>query len=410
MKEVANFGITDEKVSTKNSIYCENKDMGIIKEMVSKVDKDAVFAILNFAASFAGGKTTAEIVDKYLDMWAMAKYEFYLMFGRNLKVSKKVEIIQNENAIVDKFNRLFRMERDKNGNDVSRFKVYWKLAKHFTSDEIINNRLDSAEEVVEFLGEYYTPGMKLTRFLSMYFNDTAFDIELSKVYQNKKVYGQDVLSIDPLDYLMSAINHNKWSTCHNMGLGCHADGPLALMLDKSTLICYNSSKDVRDYDFNGDTVRNISMRYRSCVYMNKNDLSFAVGRCYPNCHDEQAYKEFMEFVQEVVSKHTNDDEWCVEVVTKKMDSGDCYGEYELSADRMTRIHNNAKKRYVKNGGCLTFVDPIKYFCAMEEGLKNKIAVGSVSIFCLKCGERIDDMWNKQKAICSKCAGRSDGND
>ena len=406
MKNIENFGITDGVISTKNSIYCDDKDSEVIEEMISKVDKNAVFAILDSAAKyFDNCSTTMDIVEKYLHLWASAKYEFYLMFGRTFKAVKEVEFPVNPRSIYEKFVKTFYVEHDKNGNDTSRFQTYWMLAKHFSEREVVENKMDSDEDVQEFLGEYYTPEMKLSRFLSMYFNDTAFDIELSKVYQNKKIRGQNVLSIDPIDYLMSAINKNNWSTCHNMSGGCHADGPLALMLDNSTLICYNSSKEVHKYSFGSHVVENISMRYRSCVYMNKNDLSFAVGRCYPNCSDERIYKEFADFVQGIASEYTHENEWFVETVTENMDNGDCNGAYALSDDKMTRIHKNPQKRYVVNGGRLTFVDPIKYFCALESRKKSKIFVGANHIPCLRCGEMIESMYDNKKALCKKCADK-----
>lgn len=91
----------------------ETKDDEIIKEMISKVDVNKIKKILAGSLRIKG--TSLNGLDKLLEDWANAKKDIYLLFGRNLKLTKPIEYeMSNEDLrthremFAEKFHRFFK--------------------------------------------------------------------------------------------------------------------------------------------------------------------------------------------------------------------------------------------------------------------------------------------------------------
>ena len=97
-KIVENFGISKAPVYTDFCIETNKKDVKIIEEMISKVDRRSFDNLIHIAS--ASGKVKDGLCDDWLKKWAEAKYEFYLLFGNNLSYSADVEETISDDEIM----------------------------------------------------------------------------------------------------------------------------------------------------------------------------------------------------------------------------------------------------------------------------------------------------------------------
>ena len=73
----------------------------IKEEMISKVDKEKFKTALFWSTKCKDAEVCNAAIDKYLEEWADAKYEFYIGMGNELKVSKSIDIpISDGNFVV----------------------------------------------------------------------------------------------------------------------------------------------------------------------------------------------------------------------------------------------------------------------------------------------------------------------
>lgn len=407
-KIVENFGISKVPIFTDFCIETKKKDKEIIEEMISKVDRNSFDNLIRLAS--VGGKVKGGLCDDWLRKWAEAKYEFYLLFGNSLSYSAEVEETISDDKIMAAVNNVVnsktvttKVDGEIVEKDVSHFVVYKKICLMFSAEDYINNRCPKNEILEKYCSEYYKPGMKLTKFFSSYFQDNLFDIEISKVMQNKKTIGRMTVSIDPIDYLTSAINKNNWTTCQSLYTGCHANGPIPLMFDENTTVCFKSNGKVFDYSIGGHKFKANSKQFRSFVYVDKKTLDFVIARAYPNSSDETLYKTIKNFMQSAIDSLTNDHgDWYAEVVTRKMTQGDCNGEYILTNNDLVRVHRNKNKNYTVPNGALCFLDPNKYICSKNNGSKNLFHIGVKNIECIRCGKPIATMCENKYIYCGEC--------
>ena len=75
-------------------------------EMISKVDKEKFKTALFWSAKAADAVVSDAVVDKYLEEWADAKYEFYIGMGNELKVNKTIDIPISDNEMRGLVNNL----------------------------------------------------------------------------------------------------------------------------------------------------------------------------------------------------------------------------------------------------------------------------------------------------------------
>lgn len=290
------------------SIEVEEKDPRIIEEMIKKVDKRRLKNLLNISASLGESMrciVSNEMVDKYLNLWANAKYEFYLLFNRELTMTKEIdlEITKEEMRILKKdLCRAF-----------PRYALYVDNTptEYFISNEISSTYLPS--EYSTYANTFFSgKGMKLSKFFSQFLQDNSFDIELSKVMQNKQVKGSIFLSIDPYDYLTSSINQHDWKSCHRITDGEWGTGSVSYLLDKTTIVSYRAkAEDEFEYNFWGFKFKGNSKLYRQLIYFDKSSCSIIFGRRYPN-KNEQLSKEIRYLLEDRVAEYLGvDSSWKV---------------------------------------------------------------------------------------------------
>lgn len=274
---------SDKEESKENlSLRVRNKDTKIIEEMIGKVDRKLFKTILTTGIRTLkdGDKhlniEKEEVVDNYLRDWANAKYEFYLLFGRNLSINVSKEIVLEDEEIERRFTRLI------NENE-----TYEPILALLESKDVINNICGDNTLLECYTNGVYKKGMKLSKFISKYLQDTKLDIEFSKVLQSRKENSLINISINPIDYLMESTNKHDWKSCHNLIDGCFKPASFSLMLDDSTLIAY-ADNGKQDYHYNilGLEFDYKSFKCREAIHIDKDTSSVAFNKYYPQMTEE----------------------------------------------------------------------------------------------------------------------------
>lgn len=375
---------TEEEKKEEDPIYSVKaplKDPKIIQEMIKKVDKKRLKNLLSISASYGENLrhiVSNEVVDEYLYLWANAKYEFYLLFNKELSISKDVDLEVTEEE-------MRALKRDL-ANDFPKYGTYVENmpTQYFISNEV--NRL--YDSCFSYAQQFFTgKGMKLSKFYSQFLQDTKFDIELSKVLQNKKVLGSVFLSIDPYDYLTSSINQHGWKSCHRITEGEYATGSLSYMLDETTIVSFRAKKDKEfSYNFWGIKFKGNSKLHRQLVYFDKKTCSIIFGRQYPN-DNEQLSKEVRGLLEERVSEYLGvNNTW--KVFKNKHDG---------SFTDISRLHYSD----VKNDFDFKFVrlsDSRKDVAEWEVGCDVPCLCG--------CGEKVERPG--ERALCKSCMDKIGG--
>lgn len=333
-------------------------------EMISKVDKEKFKTALFWSAKFADAVVSDAVVDKYLEEWADAKYEFYIGMGNELKVSKTIDIPISDGemrGLVDNLKKAYPFHS--------------VILDYFNLDDFRRNACPKNETMEKYCTPTYKVGMKLSKFLSKYFMDDKFDIEVSKVLQNKACKGTVTISIDPLDYCFMSINKNKWNSCYNIignGYSTYFLAPLSIMRDEHSLICYRGNTTEYDYDYNGKTIRYISMNNRAVIAIDKASDNIVNLRAQP-CGNNGAMSEWVNMAQDIVNKFNGGDDLVWE---KSMD-------INAEDDKWSHLYHDTQNVYYPKGS-----KPIK-----------KIHFGVKNMICPVCGI---EHTQENKNLCSEC--------
>lgn len=291
----------------------EDKKQEVMDEMISKVDKDALHDMFQVISASCGKKNMDGIEEIYLKEWAKAKYEFYLMLGKNLSMSKEIDIVDDSNSIARKCQKVCDMKtcvrnRGKEGKetiDTQHFIVYKKIVSMFSEQDFVNNKCPKNEILEKYCSEYYKPGMKLTKFFSSYFQDVNFDIEISKCLQNKHEKGKILLSIDPCDYLTMSCSSTGWNSCYRID-SYYKSATLSCMIDETSMIAYRPRSSEYTFAYSGKSFKWNDKQCRSVIEFDKNTGGFCVLRGQGSI-GKAMYEEFKGLVSDAVGQYTGED-------------------------------------------------------------------------------------------------------
>ena len=364
------------------SIATKEKDPEIIKEMISKVDYKRFQKLLSISASLDGRKCVAkkEIVDKYLQIWAENKYEFYLLLGRNLRITKEVELDMTREEMRVLINDLG-----------AKFPQYGMMLEMIDTEDFLENRFTSISNSSAFekhARPFYTKGMKLSKFFTDFCKDNAFDIEVSKVMQSKKVKGLIHLSIDPYDFLTSSINKHNWQSCHRITAGEYATGSVSYLLDNTTMISYKASEVDYSYEYFGFKFEGNSKTFRQLVYFDKDSCNIVFSRQYPNTS-----KELSAIVREMLESKVEE-------------------FFNLSSDTTWNITKDAKEGMFEDVSTLHYSDVNRgaghYMFARITDSKPNIAHFTVGYNapCVNCGDT-HNVRKGYRMLCTSCERKYD---
>lgn len=102
----------------------------------------------------------------------------------------------------------------------------------------------------------------------------------SQVLQSKKISGYLTLSVNPLDFLSSSENAEKWRSCHALD-GDYRTGNLSYMLDSSTVMAFLDSGDKKCLPHFPEDLEWNSKRWRNLLFFSNAMAMIFAGRPYP---------------------------------------------------------------------------------------------------------------------------------
>lgn len=272
------LSLSDSSVKFGKNFQIEDKDEEVIIEMINKVNKELVTKLLTI--SNKNNPVKEEYVDWYLNEWAKAKYEYYILLGREFTYKKSVEVTMSDDEI------RFAVNAVKNKYEGEKCTIL----STFSMNAWRKNRI---EPVYHF--DRTAEGMKVTKYLSRKFQDPQYDIDISTILQNMKKKGNIVVSIDPIDYLTMAVvdDSHKWFSCYNItpgrGWSCC---PTSLMIDESSIVVYRDNGKTYDYDINGIKFSWNSKQVRLIVFVDKRTSSIIFTT--PTGNPSKKFKQQME--------------------------------------------------------------------------------------------------------------------
>lgn len=280
---------------------CESLNLNkeeIIEEMISKVDISRITNIVNSHLSFeydAGYiskkiTTNKEKIKKWLRRWAENKYEYYIMFNRQFTIQTEVEYEKSSSDTAMQVKEL-----------CYRYPQYAPILYHIETECY---RKNVASGMPSMITEFFPcqEGMKLSKYLSKLIKDEKFDIEISKITQDKYMKRNAYISIDPYDYLTSSINRSGWKSCHHFVKGEHSVGSASYMFDETTLVAYLCSDKEYEYEFYNYKFKGNSKNWRQLIYVDTVDNRCIFSRQYPQdyCGDTVA-KQIRYLIEEKIS-------------------------------------------------------------------------------------------------------------
>lgn len=263
----------------------EDKIDSIIDEMVEKAPVKEIVLFLNQVLN--SGNTgryrtntkhlfvTKENVKVWLRPWAEAKWPYYVLFGHNFEIKKDCSFKLREG----KDNILISSML---GDFKRKFIKYAPILDMFSVSEFLSNSVSNSHEK---LSKYkpFVCGVKLSKYLSEFFDDKEFDIELSKFIQNKEVNSIIHISINPMDYMTSSVTKHDWHSCHSLFDGQFAGGCLSYMFDSGSLVSFMASDKEYIYNLDGKNKPFTwnSKSWRQIVYGSYSENMFVFCREYP---------------------------------------------------------------------------------------------------------------------------------
>lgn len=252
----------------------------IKKEMLSKVDLSKFNSFLKLYSPNSEFVTKSS--KKLLDKWCDAKLEFYILLGRELKVSYPIVFERDMNLFVKDF---FNSVTD-------HYPYYAPLMNIFKDVEIFNNQLIDCDNKhinnISLLDSGFkriSNNMKFTKFISQYINNKQFDQYISQFYQDKEKQEMMYISIDPCDYLTMSFNKSNWRTCSAPD-GVKRYAPLNHLGDEVTLVSFIPTANEAMYRIGDEYVTHNNKKYRSLVYINKDNCAMSFNKIYPKISNQ----------------------------------------------------------------------------------------------------------------------------
>lgn len=292
-----------DKVSADKFVSIYDKALEVIggvgaiesikKEMLEKAPIKQIVLFVNQVIHSAGqdqqnptAHTDKKEITKWLEDWADKKWPYYVMFGNKFEAQLPIQYevdIERDKFTIDALIADLKVQ----------FPQFALVLHQFSKEEIIKNKIN---RMPSSLAEFTTvePGTKLSKFLSSFLDNQKFDLELSKVVGLTKLDSIIHISINPMDFMTSAVNKCGWTTCHNLYGGCHANGGLSYMFDSGSLIAFMASNRqyLYDLDHKGKPFAWNSKSWRQLVYGDYHHNSFIFVREYPTeGHDENGSKD-----------------------------------------------------------------------------------------------------------------------
>ena len=300
-----------------------------IQEMISKVDINTFTKIIRARLWEQNGVSESfknEMVMPWLREWAKAKFRFYKLFNKKLKIKSEIEIENDEQWFIEKINDL-KIE----------FPLYAPIISSIYNKDIINNKI-TRHTFQKFEGaKKVKEEMKFTKFMALY-NNKDLNMAVSKFYQTKNkrnVY----ISIDPCDFLTTSIN-KSWRSCHNFIDGEWRNAGLAFMQDNTSLIAYSASDKKVEYNYDGKKFEWNNKNWRQMVFVSETNSQMIFSLQYP-FQSEEISKEVRKMMEDRLTKKLRlKDKWLIRNHKENIEvKNSCYSYNDIGRESCKYVIN-----------------------------------------------------------------------
>jgi len=267
------------------------------KPMINEVD---IADFQKCIAQYAGLRFESvpdDVIKEYLVTWAKNKKYIYDLFG-SLKVDIPFMFL---NPIDDKENDLIDL-----GLRNPAFFSWLYIFRRTKHNKIQTFGLNcDVEHMLRMLCNENIEGMSLTRFFKSKLNaPDELVTEIGRLWENQEVQATFTMSIDPVDIMLSSENPYKWTSCYRLEEfnESHADGCLAGVLDKSTIITYVWNREGKFSLYDKFEFKNIRYkRMRMTIAVNEKFNAIHFNEIYPG--KSELSPEFHKKMRDVVETY-----------------------------------------------------------------------------------------------------------
>lgn len=397
--------VAPKKPKMKNySIHHDIQDEDVIKEMMSKVNRERFCKLCSVAVG-NGKKPTDEAIDILLRKWAEAKYDYYVAFGHQLVIRTPIEYTMDANEMRPMVYDLYKTWPQ---YAASIDKVVESGGRDGI-DYFTKNEMPRCDFFKTYAPDVYKKGMKISKFFAQLFKNEKFDIDFSKVMQNRMINGFVCISIDPYDFMTSGTNMHGWSTCQKL-YGSMNYGTVQWIWDPNALIAYRDNGKTYLYDhivakqdnnrdeytFGKNAFEGNSKSWRQIINGDRMNCTFLFGREYPQHKDIEVVSEkARELLENTIGSYIGVTDWDNYGDLKRIATEKYFGTEPVYAD-VTGHHysdiaewESLKRSYPEIKKAL--ISPHNTDMA-----KVQVTAGG-KLYCLCCGREI-----KNNAVFDNC--------
>lgn len=271
-------------------------------------------------AQFSGlpiSRVSDDTVAKYLITWAQNKYRFFKMLGNSLRLDQPFKYVRQDKDLHGDFDLLAK-----------EFPAYYYWLRNFKGCK--KNKIEREDinwQTKDVLNDLHfdIAGSSLTHFFKSKLNaPDALVTKIGRLFENDEIEATHTISINPVDMMLASENPYDWNSCYRLELDrddSHADGCLAALLDKVSLITYVWDKE-GEYNLY-DQFKFKKIRYyrmRGWIAIEKEYKAIHFCGVYPgrSNYDDAFLSQLRDVVETVVANHAGvENKWrknvCVQV-------------------------------------------------------------------------------------------------
>ena len=412
--------------------------------------------IENYISRFGVGNSFIGL-DAWLQYWATSKIKLYKMLNNSLiykvpfECEKPTEILMDEiddllwsdsaaTGFKSWVNILYDAKKITHGEALALWDIVSKTQLY--DDKLYRSlkiKIDGASRELQIQS-----GMKPIRAMGKvidYFKNSeeyaggmlqsldfeAYRIKHSRIFNDRKIRGNLVFSIHPLDFMTMSDNASDWKSCMSWrDEGCYHIGTVEMMNSNNVICCYIESAE--PFYFNKHTepkseeYKWANKKWRQLIYVTKDII--VSGKPYP-FKSEETTKKIIEIARELANKNLN---W------RYSFGPELYKDMKHVQDGHTM---NKIRDYIASGETTKhniifdtkgmYNDMLNdqntaYWCVRNKVKRNKIISYSGKAPCLCCGKPVitenysddydEDYYNERyentgAVICEDCSDRLD---
>lgn len=292
-------------------------------------------------AQFAGMRVQDvkdDIIREYLVIWAEHKLPLFNLLGKRLKLDMPISYKNYKTDICSEFELL-----------KSEFPGFAPWIGEFSG--IKHNKVESYAQVGyygknwlrDLFPDYQITGNTLTGFFKRKLNaPDELITAIGRIFENETIEGTYTISIDPVDMMLASENPYKWQSCYRLEVpndASHADGCLAAILDRSSLITYIWDKEGKFnlYDHELKSIRYKRIREWISIAPDFNAIHF--NQIYPGkqAYPDEFRKQLRDKVETLVANYMEFPNVWVKTTDTYCSRVHYYGYGEFDCDNIWKV-------------------------------------------------------------------------